>query len=459
MSSKLLITTRLDQKLAINQQVTQAIQLLQYSTIELEAVIQAFIEQNPLVELQEAEDENATFVANESYRHSSIDDENKNYIENLPETVNLRNYLLQQSYDCHFNETEQSIAEAIIDNIDDNGYLSIPLESLEEKFDKSQLEAVYNCILNFEPIGVGSRTIRESLIKQLKMCVDLDKSVIETGLQILELDDQDCQRFDLNSIAKMINRRSDDVLSAISAVKKLNINPGLQYKSNDDRIYPELYVKQINGDWKVFLKDGLSNRLIINSYYKNLIKDSKKNKDYQSLKKMLSEAQMMLSGIKKRNETLLKVASYIIKEQQDFLLKGKEYIKQLTMMDVAREVECHESTVSRIVNKKYIQLPMGVFELRYFFSSSISASYGVKKSSKSVQAIIEDILKSEVDQKVYSDEQILLILKSKNISISRRTVAKYRKLLGIPSSYERAVANTLKPKKEEQLPDNELEIA
>ncbi|RDI39968.1 RNA polymerase factor sigma-54 [Aquicella lusitana] len=459
MSTKLLVTMKLDQRLAMNQQLRQAIALLQYNTIELKQVIQQYIQSNPLIDVDEEQETEPIYKAEEYITHhqsySTIKSKNynqlneSNLIENYSRQKNLREYLMEQTLLCRFNETDQVIAESIIDAIDENGYLSMSLEEIRDSLNDTvsttidNMEFVLKKIQTFDPSGVGARSIKESLLIQLNEITLRNKSWHLAHKIINDLPENNS----LDTIKKLIKKlqiADNDYKETAELIRRLNTHPGSQYDSiHNIYIEPELYVKKISGSWRVFLVDSVLTRIKINKYYQELIKKNKINNSYSSLKSELEEARWLVNGIKKRNDTLLKVASHIIKLQEDFLENGHEYMKSMNIIDVASALGIHESTVSRVTTEKFIATPRGVMELKAFFPSHVNTQEGSTCSTTAVKAFIKEIVDNETKDHALSDDEITELLRQKGIKIARRTVAKYRESMNILSSFQRQMQHNV----------------
>ncbi len=452
----MLLATKLTQKTMLNQQLMQAIKLLQYSTLELNQIVEQFLDTNPLVDIQEDEaelsmNEDAAQVSSYSEKPSlSAYADDYNRLENTPNKECLREFLIKQTYDCHFDNNEQIAAEYIINYIDDDGYLKTPMNEIHARIiadgyssiTYEEMTQIHHLIKEFEPIGVASATISECLIKQLNNKIHEGEN-IQNAIRILKYDFNSVYKIDVKVLSTRLKLSQDEIKFAVEEIKNLEMKPGRNYFLNEDpHVYPDLFVKKIKNEWKAFLVRNKFDFLKINSKYADIIKSNKKEKYYSEMLGKIQEAQMMIGSLKKRNESLLKIAECIVKKQSQFIENGSAELARLSMAEIADLAECHESTVSRIVNKKYIQLPRGVYELKYFFSSKIKSTDGEDKSSKAVKSIMIEIIQQEAGKKTYSDEQLMFILKSRGFDISRRTVTKYRKSLGILSSYERANQNS-----------------
>lgn len=473
MSTKMLVTMKLDQRLAMNQQLRQAIELLQHNTLELKQLIQQSIECNPFIELDEIElqndEEDEQIIEHHHYsaysgngQKSSFDTD---FIENYAKVKTLREHLLEQTLLCRFNQEQQMLAEAIIDAIDDDGFLTMNAMDIQQAlraqhdFSIVEIEAVLQKIKMLDPIGIGSRDIRECLLFQLA-ALPVRDNIWHAANQIITEIEANFSVGDLKKVIKRLKISGAEYTAAINLIRTLNFHPGAQYLSDKNlQAEPELYVKKIGGVWQVFLKDSLLTNLKINKQYHDLVKQNKKHEAYASLKQELEEARWLVNGLKRRNETLLRVASHIIAVQHEFLEHGKAHLKSMNIADVAQAMNVHESTVSRVTSGKYIATPIGVFELKYFFSSRIGhASTGEESSAVAVKTLIQDIINSETPAHVFSDNEIVAQLQSKGICVARRTVAKYREAMNILSSYQRQLRYSKARLQEEGDLVSELEL-
>lgn len=462
MSSKMLVTMKLDQRLAMNQQLRQAIELLQYNTLELRQLVQQQIELNPLIELEESESdiqvESDEFNDNENEQDETYEEQQQYYnnglkrssyqsnefsIENYSQVKTLREHLLEQTLLCHFNPTQQLIAESVIDSIDDDGFLTLqPQEILDSignqiQTDLSQINEIIVKIQTFDPAGVCSFNIRDCLLNQLNN-YEPKNEIWKLAYHIVSELSHDSSLTHIKKNIKELKDANSSYKKAIDLIKTFNFYPGAQYITNRDLSHePELYVKKIAGEWHVFLVDSSLTNIKINQQYQELIKHDKKHPSYQSLKRELEEAKWLVSGIKKRNETLLNVANIIVSVQKDFLDYGLEHMKPMNIIDVSTALDLHESTVSRITSGKYISTPRGVFELKYFFPSHVTTQSGDTCSAISVKSLIKELISQETPQHVLTDNDIVTTLKEKGINIARRTVTKYRESMNILSSYQR----------------------
>ena len=438
------MTVKLDQRLAMSQQLRQAIMLLQYNTLDLKQLVHQTIEKNPLLELEETDYIEPTRSADTiRHRSSTYQTEEESVLENYAIPKSLRHFLLEQTLLCQFNETEQHIAEAIIDALDEKGYLTMTLIDIHEtlaltpKPDISMLETTLRVIQTFDPIGVGARSIQECLLLQLDAISEknaiwkIARDILEKAFELMTLTQN-------KKLLRQFNITQAQYNEAIMLIRTLNPNPGTCYSGELDITHePELFVEKRKDGWYVALTESILTNVKINSHYQDLIKQSKKHSSYGALKQELEEARFLLKGLKRRNETLLIVASYIIERQKDFLEQGTMYLKPMNIADVAQAVNLHESTISRVTTEKYIATPRGVFELKYFFPSCISTQKGGMRSATSVKELIKNLITGELPEHALSDTEITEKLKEQGINIARRTVAKYREVMKILPSYQR----------------------
>jgi RNA polymerase sigma-54 factor len=453
MSTKMLLTARLDQRLVMSQQLTQAITLLQYTTLDLKQIVKQYIETNPLIDVDEHEPEEQTHAdENQSFQHSAasrkISRYNKdnvqddNTLENYSIPKGLREHLLEQTLLCKFNPLEQQIAEGIIDAIDENGYLSMSADEIQQILqtaDASLVETVIKKVQSFEPPGIACRDMRECLSLQLQFLAPKDDThslacdIISHHFELLALRN-------VKVLVKKLGVNQEQYNAAMALIRSLNPKPGLQYSNEiEHNMEPELHIKKIKDKWCVFLNESILTNVKINQTYHEAIKSNRKHASYEALSKELQEAQWLLKGLQRRNETLLKVATHIIKLQHDFIEHGQAFMKPMNIIDVSQALELHESTVSRVTSGKYISTPRGVFELKYFFPSYVLTESGETCSDTAVKEFIKEIIGREaMEHKYYSDGEIAALLKEKGIHIARRTVAKYRDALRILPSQQRA---------------------
>ena len=373
-------------------------------------------------------------------------------------TESLQDHLHWQLNLTPFSDRDREIAEAFIDSIDNSGLISEDLReitahiqhqdlgnSLEpgdnselmDPLEDDELEAVLHRLQQFDPPGIFGRNIKECLLIQLNQLSD------ETGhlAQAMRLVDEfleDIASVDINRLSKKTGYSCDDLQEALLLIRSLNPRPGEALAVNEaEYIAPDVYVEKIAGRWRVQLNDSNMPKLRINDTYSNLINRSDNSDENQFLKNNLAEARWFLRSLESRNETLMRVAITIIDLQQGFLDHGPIAMKPMVLSDIATKLDLHESTISRVTTSKYLATPQGIFELKYFFSSHVGTSGGGECSSTAVCAILKTMISAEQPAKPLSDNKLTSLLDEQGIQVARRTVAKYRESMGIPSSSQR----------------------
>ncbi|HGE69839.1 TPA: RNA polymerase sigma-54 factor [Candidatus Poribacteria bacterium] len=350
----------------------------------------------------------------------------------------LQDHLLWQLRMSDITDKEYEIGEAIIGEINDDGYLTEDIDELAKDlgYETADVEKVLHIIQGFDPTGVGARDLRECLLIQLKQ-LNLEGTIPYRIIDEGYLKELEANKYP--QIAKSLGVSIDLVKDAIKIISSLEPKPGRQYSPvRNEYIIPDVIVEKIDGKYTVMMND-FGPRLTISPYYKNILtsgeplqEDTKKY-----IQSQLESASWFLESLERRRKTILKVTEAIFEVQKDFLEKGPKYLKPLVLRDVADAVGVHEGTVSRVVNNRYVQTPQGIFELKHFFSSGISTKDGQMTSSTSVKEMIKNLIDTEDPKNPLSDNEIEIILKKKGLNIARRTIAKYRKELNIPPSSKR----------------------
>lgn len=440
------------QKLIMTPELRQAIELLQFNSLELKEYITNELEENPMLESAGANEEfeNLDKYKDDndidwkeylekyddiSYR-AQVDKNVKeyNYESFISHGPTLREHLLSQLSLISLENKEYKIGENIIYNIDENGYLSTSIEDIA-KFMKSNIEEakiLLDIIQAFDPVGVGARDLKECLLIQLRDRKDVHpctQTIIEDYLE-------DIGYNRVQKISKELGLELVEVQDICDYIKNLEPKPGRTFRgeSGDARyITPDAEIKLVDGEFVVIINDSTGPKLNINNYYKELMKSEGDKDTIDFLNEKFNSAMWVIRSIEQRKSTIRKVIESILKFQMDFFIEGEKSLKSLTLKDVAEDIEMHESTISRATNGKYVQTPRGLFELKYFFSSGILSEEG-ELSSTSIKVTLKEIIDNENNKKPYSDQKIAELLKEKGINISRRTVAKYRDELNIPSS-------------------------
>jgi RNA polymerase sigma-54 factor len=336
------------------------------------------------------------------------------------------------------SETQKEIAIHIIGNLDDDGYLTVPVDELLQVTRRPPEEVIetLSIIQNFDPVGVAARDTRECLLIQARF-QNFGGTLVEKII-LDHMDKLENKKYEL--IAKSLSVPLEEVLGAVLIITSLEPKPGRQY-SGEETIYisPDIYVFKVGDDYEIVLnEDGLP-KLKINGYYRDILtsKEALEDGTKQYIRDKLKSAAWLIKSIHQRQRTIYRVTNSIVRFQREFLDKGVTHLRPLVLRNVAEDIEMHESTISRVTTNKYVHTPQGLFELKYFFNSAIQCFDGESVSSETVKEHLKNILKSENRAKPYSDQEIADMLKEHNIDAARRTVAKYREALGILPSRKR----------------------
>ncbi|WP_300615828.1 RNA polymerase factor sigma-54 [Dokdonella sp.] len=460
---------RLSQSLALTPQLQQAIRLLQLSQLELELELNTALESNPLLDMEagddaegddadagdasetpESADEGATesendpldldLALNES-RGTAPDDESLEPQDAaLPD---LRDHLLWQLNLTPMSARDRAIAAAIIEAVDDDGYLGESDESIREALASlhtvapEEVEAVRHRVQLFDPVGVASRSLKECLAVQLDV-LDADTPGLELARTLVAEHLEALARQDRARLCQRLRVEAESFDTALALIRSLSPKPGANYASaNAEYVAPDAYARKAGGRWQVSLAPGCQPRLGINEHYASLIAKAGRE-DAHYLKGQLQEARWLIKSLKTRAETMLKVATSIVRAQEAFLEFGPEAMRPLVLKDVAEEVGMHESTISRVTTRKYLHTPRGTFEFKYFFSSGVGTVDGGAASATAIQAMIRKLIDEEQPTRPISDQGLATELNRRGINVARRTVAKYREGMNIPSSNERS---------------------
>jgi len=466
---------KLSQQLVMTPQLQQAIKLLQLSRVELEEVVEQELEENPLLEKGDTEEieaeprdqsnDKTSEVSSEAETTTEVgepeglasiedwqsylqgysqggsiaegsDDDQPAYDNTLSGTQTLYDHLLWQLQLGRYPDEVVEAAKVILGNLDESGYVSFPLDELHHQFNMSEelLLRALDVVQQLDPPGVGARNLSECLHLQLK-ALDLEGSLADI---IVTRYSEELEARRYNVIARQCRVTEEEIYAAARVLSELDPYPGSMFGSPDVQyITPDVFVHKTADGYVVSLNDdGLAN-LGISSYYANISKQGLDDKTNEYLQEKLRGAQWLLKSIYQRQKTIYRVTESIVKFQRDFFDKGINHLKPLVLRDVAEDIGMHESTISRVTTHKYLQAPQGLFELKYFFNSGIGTSTGNDVAAESVKSRIRDIVAAERSQKPYSDQKIVEMLAEEGINIARRTVTKYREMLGIRSSTAR----------------------
>ena len=359
----------------------------------------------------------------------------------LSSPAGLTDHLAWQLSVTICSDTVREIVENIIGNLDENGYLTESIEELGQngKYSQDDLEDALAVMQEFDPIGVGARDLRECLLLQLK-AFDPQNTLAQ---QIVSDHLKQVQANQLKEIARALNRPLDIVKHAIEAIKKLDPRPGLRYNKTEPRLVePDVYFRKVDDQWQVFLNEDDMPQLRLSPTYRRLLTRDAADKDVRNyVKERFTAAIQLMKNIEQRKHTILRVCQSIIARQSEFLDRGPDELKPMMIKEVAEEVGVHPSTVSRAVASKYAHTPQGVIELRSFFSEAVNGPEGGGMSLLTLKRLVKKMIDEEDATKPFTDEQIAKKLDEGGIHVTRRTVAKYREDMRIPSTHQRRVKN------------------
>jgi RNA polymerase sigma-54 factor len=468
---------KLGQHLTLTPQLRQAIRLLQLSSIELDQEITTALESNPLLErpedaepVQETTAEGETPERTEAEAVESPKAEEPEEYAPEPEwpeddyssgsgsgnnsedgeresvagaiTEDLQDHLLWQLNLTPMSSRDRNIGVAIIEGIGEDGYLSESVEAIqaalrpEIEAGAEEIEAVLHRIQRFDPLGVAARSLSESLLVQLS-ALDPETEGLELARRIVTGHLEALAKLGPDKLAGQLGAGIEEMTCAVSLVRSLDPRPGAQIASSaPEYVSPDAYAYRHNGVWKVALAPGCRPQLGINRHYESLIARAGKG-DAAYLRGQLQEARWLIKSLMTRADTVQRVAGCIVKHQTGFLEHGPEAMRPLVLREVADELGLHESTISRVTTRKYLHTPRGTFEFKHFFSSSLATTDGGSASSTAIQAMIKRLIEQEDPRRPLSDAKLADDLKAAGITVARRTVAKYREAMNIPSSNER----------------------
>jgi len=482
---------RLGQQLTMTPQLQQAIRLLQLSVLELRDELLEAVESNPMLDLEEdfnplgEQDERGRGQENEGggeydktpsdttevkpdreqmpdelpvdtdwdtiyesgspgTRDGAPDDGDFDFLSQRSSVSTLHDHLMWQLNLAHFSDLDRSIAEAILDSVSEDGYLRMDLEEIRQgllnegmEIDPDEMEAVLHRIQSFDPSGVAARDTRECLALQLRQLPE-DTPYRAEGMLLMQ------EYFDLlgaqdrPQIMRKLKIDDAGMDGVMGLIRSLSPRPGsLVNDSAAQYIIPDVIISRLHGRWRVELNPDSVPRLRIHPDYASLVRRADQSDDNVFLRNHLQEARWLLKSLHSRNETLLRVAESIVEFQRGFFEYGAEAMRPLVLRDVAEKLEMHESTISRVTTQKYMHTPRGTFEFKYFFSSHVSTAGGGECSATAIRALIRKLVAAENPKKPLSDNGLAEILEGQGIQVARRTVAKYRESLSIPSSSER----------------------
>lgn len=485
---------KFSQQLTMTPQLQQAIKLLQLSTLDLQTEIQEALDSNPLLELEETfePDSNSDLqtVSKEKEDPTASEPLNVDSLESgdalakpeLPDelpidstwdeyysassapapmsasndeeqvfqgetTDDIQQHLLWQMRLTPFSDVDRAIAIAIIDSIDESGYLTATIEDIlvsvndeeviEDLIEEDEILCVLKRIQMFDPIGSGSRNPQECLLVQLNQFSPDTLWVDEARLLLNEYSDLVSSK-DYRTLMRKSRLKEEELREALRLLQTLNPRPGSALIVKEpEYVIPDVSVMKKNGRWQVELNPDSLPKLSINQQYAAMSRNSRSSSDSQFIRSHIQEAKWFIKSLESRNDTLLKVANCIVQQQLGFFEHGAEMMKPMVLNDVAEMVDMHESTISRVTTQKYMHTPRGIFELKYFFSSHVATDSGGECSSTAIRALIKKLVAAENPTKPLSDSKIAQLLADQGIQVARRTIAKYRESLSIPPSNQR----------------------
>ncbi|HEX8949596.1 MAG TPA: RNA polymerase factor sigma-54 [Dissulfurispiraceae bacterium] len=464
---------RLTQKLILTPQLQQAIKLLQMPQLELAQVLNQELVENPFLEEAFEEPEIEEYPSDEPAPSAITEDSEVSFEENLvnfsvdeyfderssdgrdlgyfsagvdeqpsyelfySRKPDLYDHLLWQLRLCTAGDDVRVAAEAVIGNIDEDGYLRVTDEELCSSLgaEAGMVRAAVSLVQGFDPPGIGARDLKECLLLQLQ-ALSLQDTLVE---KIVGGNLEDLQKKRYQHIARQHSCTVDDIMAAVKIIERLEPKPGRSFSNAETNyVVPDVYISKLDGDYQIILNEDGMPRLRLNSGYRKLLlkKETLTKEEREFLKEKLRRATELIKSLDQRNKTIYRVSESILKFQIDFFDKGMQYLKPLNLKDVAMDISMHESTISRVTSNKYLACDHGVFSFRFFFSSAIQSDTG-DVSSTLVKDLIKKIIAEEDPRKPLSDLMVVEKLKGHNINIARRTVAKYREELKIPPQNQR----------------------
>ncbi|MDX3907881.1 MAG: RNA polymerase factor sigma-54 [Pigmentiphaga sp.] len=476
---------RTSQHLALTPALQQSIKLLQLSTLELEHEIEQILQENPLLEREDDPVAGALHVDADGSMHASTPDagaqdageaageavdtsaaseaHEAHELPDMPElyrpggehdddtapqlaarSASLREHLLEQLSLTQASDRDAALVAALIDELDDNGYLDTSLEEIaglfpaELEIEADELRSALGLLQSFDPPGVGARNISECLCLQLRepdlaclpeardaQVLDLARNISAHHLALLGARDY-------AKLRKALGCTDDQLRAAQTLIRRLDPRPGSRYSSPAaDYVVPDVIVRKVGNQWRAMLNGDAVPRLRINQMYAQILK-SERSPANAGLSSQLQEARWLIRNVQQRFDTILRVAQAIIDRQQGFLNHGEVAMRPLVLREIADTLGLHESTISRVTTQKYMLTPLGTFELKYFFGSHVATETGGAASSTAIRALIKQLISAEDPTRPLSDSQLAQMLGEQGIVVARRTVAKYREALKIP---------------------------
>ena len=462
---------KLGQHLTLTPQLQQSIRLLQLSTLELNQELEQILQDNPLLEREEedevsqtsaeapahtaeaeaqtqetpqhesAESEAATALDDADWNDYSTaggDDEDSDYAQGSVSGASLREHLLNQLIVSPLTLRDRTLVAALIDDLDDSGFLTQPLEDITaslqaelEELEHEEVETALKHLQNMDPTGIGARNLAECLTLQLR-AFPPDTPARDAAMRLTTHYLDLLAARDVGKLKKTLGIDDATLRTARTLILSLNPRPGAAFNAEETHyVIPDVYVRKVKGMWIASLNADAMPKLRVNRVYADILSRHRESGSSQ-LASQLQEARWLIKNVQQRFDTILRVSQAIVDRQKHFFEHGEVAMRPLVLREIADAVELHESTISRVTTQKYMMTPRGLYELKYFFGSHVSTDNGGACSSTAIRALIKQLISAENKKKPLSDGQLAEVLSQQGIVVARRTVAKYRESLQIP---------------------------
>ena len=464
---------KLGQHLTLTPQLQQSIRLLQLSTLELNQELEQMLQDNPLLEREDEDESEASSAAAEAPAHTAeaeaqstetpqpdsaesepatalddadwndysaagSDDEDNDYAQGSVSGATLREHLLNQLIVSPLTLRDRTLVAALIDDLDDSGFLTQPLEDITaslqaeiEELEPEEVETALKHLQNMDPTGVGARNLAECLTLQLR-ALPPDTPARDAAMRLTTHYLDLLAARDVGKLKKMLGIDDFVLRAARALILSLNPRPGAAFGADDTHyVIPDVYVRKVKGMWIASLNADAMPKLRVNRVYADILARHRESGGSQ-LATQLQEARWLIKNVQQRFDTILRVSQAIVDRQKQFFEHGEVAMRPLVLREIADAVELHESTISRVTTQKYMMTPRGLYELKYFFGSHVSTDSGGACSSTAIRALIKQMIAAESGKKPLSDGQLAEVLGQQGIVVARRTVAKYRETLQIP---------------------------
>jgi len=464
---------KLGQHLTLTPQLQQSIRLLQLSTLELNQELEQILQDNPLLEREDEDEDEAIHAAAEVPAHTAEaesqstetpqpesaesepatalddadwndysaaggDDEDGDYAQGSVSGATLRQHLLTQLIVSPLTVRDRTLVAALIDDLDDSGFLTQPLEDITaglqtelEELEPEEVDTALKHLQNMDPTGVGARNLAECLTLQLR-ALPPDTPARDAAMRLTSHYLDLLAARDVGKLKKLLAIDDATLRAARALILSLNPRPGAAFGADETHyVIPDVYVRKVKGMWIASLNADAMPRLRVNRVYADILSRHRENGGSQ-LSSQLQEARWLIKNVQQRFDTILRVSQAIVDRQKQFFEHGEVAMRPLVLREIADAVELHESTISRVTTQKYMMTPRGLYELKYFFGSHVSTDNGGACSSTAIRALIKQLVAAESGKKPLSDGQLAEVLGQQGIVVARRTVAKYRESLQIP---------------------------